>query len=496
MATAGCTNSRFVCCLDLGTSAIKGALIDADGVVHRSHRSEAPPHDIWHGFLSFDPQRYVDAVLTVLRALGEWAATENVTVAALGLTNQRATLTPLGTNHTPCGPALSWQDTSAAPMVPMLGHKVTPSRFAEITGLPPFTALSVFRLMRLRNVCGNAFGDTAVFAELQGCVLSRLGGGPPLVDPSNAATFGLMDVRQLAWSHELLAAVGMEQERLPPVHPATSKAGELRADVARAVNLPEKLPLILGGGDRQCATLGSGATDAGHATLDCGTAGTVSCVLSEPATDLRGRLFCLPHVIPQRWVLEGFLNCCGGALTWAASILGARTEEELAEMASAAPAGANGLTFIPHLTGAGAPDFRPDATGIFAGIGLAHTRKDMARAVLEGVAFELKRILDEVARHVPLTKIYFSGNALGSPFGQQLLSNTLDRPVTLLADVDAGLRGMAAVVWAGLGRYESAEAAIQAFRKPTTTVASPGEERAPLARAYETYRDRVRRYMP
>ncbi len=480
--------SDQVCAVDMGTTAVKAALLDAAGRVQSEARSPAPPLAPWQGFLAFDAETYLRTVFDVVRRVLSPATVPPARVAALAISSQRATLVPVGRNGRAAGPALSWQDASGDQAMRAFAAGVGNDAFQTITGLPPSYLWSLAKVLRLRRACPALAAPHVRYALLHDYTLLRFGSEGLLTDPSNASVTGLMDCRARAWSGALLAAAGLTSAQWPEIRPAATLAGVCSAEAAAACGLPSGTPLVVGGGDQQCATLGAGVLDAGEAALCLGTAAVISCPLREPVVRHGGGFFCTAHVVPDRWVLEGLHASFGGAIQWAMRALGCATAAEFDALVAASPAGAGGVAFLPFLAGAASPEFDAARRACFANLSLTHTRADLARAVVEGIACDLRRILDAAARWVPLRRLLVSGGGLPGPAAHAVFAALAGHPLHLAEVPQTTQLGTAMLAWTGVGRYPSLAAAAArmaaAFAPPAPP---PPGDHAHVLRAYSRW---------
>ncbi len=441
-----------VCAIDLGTTAVKAAILDeACRVVARVSRP-APPLSDWEGFRSFDPAAYADTVLSALAELMQVSDVRRIDVAGLVVTSQRATVVGLDSGRTPVTPALSWQDASAAGHIAALAGEVGVARFRRLTGIGPIFILPLAKILRLREAVPAAAQRVETFALLPDYLLHCLG-GEMVTDASNASATGVFDIERLDWCDDLMVAAGVSRRQFPAVAASGTRVGSLCAPAAERTGLAEGTPLYLGGGDQQCATLGAGAAAAGDASLCLGSAGVIEIPTGQPPATMGAAeaYYCQAHVVPGFRVIEAFHNAFGSSLDWAASMLQCDVPA-LHELAALSSPGARGITFYPYQAGIGSPDFDAAVSGTLTGLRLHHTREDIARAVLEGCCLETRRILESLASVQPVERLIASGNVMRGRLMPGLLATILERPVAVNVNPDASLVGAAALAWLGAGR--------------------------------------------
>jgi len=321
--------------------------------------------------------------------------------------------------------------------------------------------------------------------------------GTLATDLSSASGTGLLDLSTGEWSPPSLDLAGLDPAQLPPVLATTDTLG-LSAAVARQVGLPVATPVVLGAGDGPLATLGTGALGAGVAALSIGTSGAIRAVVPRPFVDERGSLFCYA-LTRDRWVIGGAISNGGSVQRWAGEVFGADLadgsarpdDEAVLALAASIPPGSDGLVALPFLMAERAPLWDPALRGAFLGVRDRHTRGHFIRACIEGVAVQLWAILTQLEEAVPVRSIRATGGVFRSPLWRTIVTDALDRPVTVTDGAEGSALGAAALGLLGIGRADSLEDALRLLRpdgegdqQPTT----PDPERVEV---YSRLRTRI-----
>lgn len=476
---------EVVCCIDVGTSAIKVGLLDPDGGTVAFVECPATVSTAAEGAVECDaPAYYTTCAVAIKRALAQSGLPASA-VAALAITNQRATVVPVGADGDACGPAISWQDTRGGDAVRRFSARVDDRTFAAITGLPPSALWSLAKILWLHDTSPTT--PIARFVLLHDYLLHRCGADAWVTDPSNASLTGLLDLRTLSWSDTILAAAGITAAQLPQLQPAASVAGHLSIAAARETGLLDGTPLIVGGGDQQCAALGIGAVDPGVAGVCLGTAAVISYPIDRPAFDEAGRFFCTAHAAPGRWVMEGIHNAFGSSSHWGSRMLGTSSAAEFDALAAGSTPGAGGMIYLPFLAGIGSPDFDADARGALLGLDLSHQPADVARAILEGMALEIRRISEPITAHVDVRQFIIAGAGATRSLRVQILADVLGRPLLLNPVPQATLLGAAILAWTGIGRYPDVATGTRACTSTATQLVESIMDDVARASAYHRY---------
>jgi xylulokinase len=243
--------------------------------------------------------------------------------------------------------------------------------------------------------------------------------GEAATDPMDAAGSMLWDIGRQEWHPELAKFVGLSSDRLPPVRPTTSLAGRLTHDAALQLGLRSGTPVAMGGGD-DIEAFGAGALSPGDVFEHLGTTGSIYIATERPYFDQEGRVETYPDVTAGRWLVGGSTNAAGMAQKWALDVLGLSEDWDAADRLferMATVGKPSTITFLPYLAGERAPLWNIDRTGALLGLRTEHGAEDVLQAVVEGVLFSLRAILDvlsDLCGSISLGPVLTAG-----PFGMQ-----------------------------------------------------------------------------
>lgn len=440
--------------IDLGTSGVKVAAVDADGrLVAKATASYSldTPHPGW---AEQDPERLWDATVEAIRRLaGDVHASQ---VQAIGLSGQMHTLVLLDESGRPTRPAISWADTRTEAQVRRFQERVPRETLVDVLGNPPATGFTAPSLMWVKEHDAPAYRAATKVCLAKDYVRLRLTGAWA-TDPSDASATLLFDTFRRAWSDEVLDALELDGALLPPVRESGAVAGELLPEAAASLGLPRGTPVMTGAGDQAAAATGCGLVDPGPMLVTLGSGGQVFTPLASPKadTELRVHLFC--HAAPDRWHLQGAVQNVGVALDWVRRTLD-WTWEQLYGRAAEVPAGAEGVTFLPYLTGERTPYMDPRARAAWSGLELSHGPAHMARAAIEGAAYS---VADAVVACIEAggepNEIALTGGGAEHTLPRQILADVLDRPLRRAQVQDASAMGAAVLAGAPTPSFRSAE---------------------------------------
>jgi xylulokinase len=441
--------------LDLGTTNAKAAAYTLDGDMVAQASVGYPTLYPQPGRAEQRPADWIAALRRVLRELMISLGERRRELAGIGLSAHGPGLVLVDADRKLLtDPCATWQDERFIPRGQCLLDAVGP----EWLGLGMPRSGFPARLLWMVEEQPEAAARAAYALGIKDYLVGWLTGSFA-TEPSSGP--GRAD-----WWPPVFDAAGWPLERLAPVLPSTATAGGLRDDLAQELGLPPGLPVIMGLNDGASATLASAMTQPGDAMVTVATNGVVRLVLGEPITPLDRlgyALFCWPYV-DDLWMAGGFAKCGASALDWFARLLADPQPDfdRLFTEAAESPPGSRGVTFVPYLIGRGSPDADPTAQGSFLGLTLAHQRADLARAVLEGVAFALRDILEHfgyMGKTVRCVRI--SGGGARSPVWRQIVADVLGYPLRYYAG-DSTL-GAAIVASVGLGLHSDFLSAVGAM---------------------------------
>jgi xylulokinase len=475
--------------VDLGTQSLKAVVCDAGLAVRGEHAvgyaTQYPEPDR----AEQDPRTWEAALGPAIAGALARAGAAPDAIAAIAIAGQLDGCVAVDGQGRPLHPALIWQDrravTEAARADARLVFALT-GQVADASHMAP-------KLVWLRRACP----AVARFHQPVSYLVERLT-GVAAIDPALASTTMLLELATSRWAPALLDAFEVAPGELPGIAPACAVAGGLTAEGARLTGLPAGTRVAVGTGDDFAAPLGAGLVGPGPIVCAIGTAEVVGALATAPVLDPADEPMVETHGYPTgAFFVENPGWMSGGAVRWAARMLGLSSDVELDALAAAAPCGAAGVTFVPALAGAMTPVWRPHARGTLHGLAAGHDRSHLARAVLEGLAFAARDVADRLgALGLAGREVLLLGGGARSPVWAQIRADVLGLPHRVAARTDATPVGaaMIAAVAAGIAPDLATLAALAP--PPSATFTPDPAAVGPAAAAYGRYQRLVEQLAP
>jgi xylulokinase len=443
---------------DVGTSGTKSVLLDDEGhvrsVAMAPHRLEYPQP----GWAEQDPEGWLRAAGVTTRALLADAACSADEVGCVAFAGQMLTLVPMDAAGRATRPAIAWMDDRAEAEARHLVRRMGGATVLKLlAGAVPTGKDLVAKIAWLRAREPETFARTRAYGDATSWLVARTTGRVG-IDPTAVAATGLLDLKTRELARTLARLAGFPLEWMPPITPSTSIAGALRADAAEALGLRAGTQIATGLADIPAMALGTGATRVGDAHVYLGTSSWITRATKGPAPVPGAGVAAIPSGDRAGCLAVGESESAGSSRAWASRLLGTASEEELDALAATAAPGARGLLFLPWLCGERAPF--PDARlrGGFANLSLEHDRADLARAVLEGVALNLRCVLDAIDPRREIATMPVGGGGAQSDLWLQILADVTGRRLVRVARPRfAGARGAALVAAVAAGTVGSVE---------------------------------------
>lgn len=451
---------EYILGIDLGTSGVKAALFDLNGVPVASESEDYPllrPRDNW---AEQEPDVWWNATVRAVSRLTSCGRD----IAAVGLSGQMHGLVMLDGNGTVIRPAILWCDGRTGAQCSELTRRIGRERLIDLSGNPALAGFTAGKLMWVADNEPESLSRCRKVLLPKDYIRYKLT-GEISTDAGDASGTNLLDIRTRRWNDELTEAAGVDAALLPPVMESCELAGRITPEAAAVTGLRAGIPVACGSGDNACAAVGSGVVSEGSAFTTLGTSGVVYAHSDSPYTDPLGRVHTFCSAVPGGWAIMSCTLAAGQSLKWfkvnfcdaetaQAREKGVNVYSILDAIASGVNPGAGGLLFLPYISGERSPVLDERCRGVFFGLSAVHTKADMLRAVMEGVAFSQRHCL-EILRSLgtAASEMFVCGGG-ASRLWRQMLTDNFGVTTTLTesgAALGAALTGaVAAGIYSGL----------------------------------------------
>ena len=429
---------KYVLGIDLGTSGTKTVLFDQYGTAVCSALVEYPLYQPHNGWAEQKPEDWYHAAVDTIRSVLTKSGVDKKDVVSMGISGQMHGLVMLDEAGNVLRPSIIWCDQRTAAECDQIHEIVGRDQLIAITANPALT------------------GDFAT-------------------EVSDASGMQMLDVPNRCWSEKLLNMLNIDPSLLAKVYESCEVTGHISKAAAELTGLSEDTLVVGGAGDNAAAAVGTGVVEDGRAFTTIGTSGVVFAHTDKLAIDPKGRVHTFCCAVPGAWHVMGVTQAAGLSLKWfrdnfcmaekeAAALMGEDPYNLMNKQAAQSPIGANKLLYAPYLMGERTPHLDADCRGMFFGLSAMHTRRDLLRAVMEGVTYSLKDCLNVLAEMgvAPETMLACGGGGK-SPLWRQMLADVFQMPVATTVNTEGPALGVAILAGVGAGLYASVPEACRAM---------------------------------
>lgn len=427
---------KYIIGMDVGTTATKGVLYDENGKVVFSASKGYPLIQTKIGQAEEDPKVIFDAVQEVIFALTQKTDGE---IAAISWSSQMHSLIGLDKDNNLLTNSITWADNCAKNVVQDAKKSGLARKIYQKTGMPMHPMAPIYKMLWLKDNEPELFNQVKKWIGIKEYLIFRLT-GKLIIDTTMAAGTGMLNLKTLTWDQELLDTLNVKQEQLPEIAQPTEIVAPIKEEYVQKLGIDSDTKIVLGASDGYLSTIGVNAIDSDHFALNVGTSGAVRTIVDQPKIDQNASYFCYP-VDKKHYLLGGPVNNGGIVFNWARQTLfdAGEMPQDYLDVAQSAPAGSRNLIFLPYLGGERAPIWDANARGSFVGLTRMHQKTEMARAVIEGIIFNL---YDAAFSLIKNTKkpvaINATGGFLKSDFVRQLCADIFNMPIVTMKEQQSG----------------------------------------------------------
>ncbi len=489
---------EYILGIDLGTSGTKTVLFDTTGAVIASHTAEYPLYQPKNGWAEQEPEDWWRAVQTTVQAVLGRSGVSAAQIRGVGLSGQMHGLVMLDGNGNVLRRAILWCDGRTQKQCDEITETLGRENLIAVTANPALPGFTAEKILWVRE------NEPALYEKCRHILLPKdfiryKLTGEFATEVSDASGMNLLDVPNRRWSGEILSALEIDPALLGRMHESADVTGTVTKAAAQTTGLAIGTPVAGGAGDNAAAAIGTGVVKTGRAFTTIGTSGVIFAHADSVTIDPKGRVHSFCSAVPGAWTVMSCTLAAGLSLQWfrnqfcgaereTAASLCADPYELMTAAAEKSPVGANRLLYLPYLMGERSPLLDADARGVFFGLSAMHTKRDLTRAVLEGVTYSQRQCLDVFREMgVSIQQMMACGGGAASPFWRQMLADVYGCPVQTVASKEgpalgaAILGGVSAGIWKSVGEGCEAVVRLNPPQKPNSAATAAYE---PFYRLY------------
>ncbi len=489
---------NYVIGVDIGTSGTKTVLFDEKGSVIASKTIEYPMYQPKNGYAEQEPSDWANAAIQTIKAVVAKSGVKKEDVKGIGLSGQMHGLVMLDKDNEVIRRSIIWCDQRTANEVDEMNRKLGREKLIEITANPALTGWTAAKILWVKN------NEPENYERCRHILLPKdyirfVLTHEYATEVSDASGMQLLNVPKRDWSDEIIDGLGLDRSMLGRVYESCEVTGGLTSEIADAVGLCEGTPVVGGAGDNAAAAVGTGVVEDGKAFTTIGTSGVVFAHTSKISIDKLGRVHTCCAAVPGAWHVMGVTQGAGLSLKWFRDNFCNAEKETSAQMgvdpyylmdkeAASVPIGSNRLLYLPYLMGERTPHLDPDARGVFFGLSAMHQKKDLLRAVMEGVSYSLRDCVEVFKQmDINVSDMMACGGGGSSPLWRQMLADLYACPVKTASSKEGPALGVALLAAVGTGLYSSVPEACR-------EVVKTDKIQEPIAENIKPYEDSYRLY--
>lgn len=465
--------------IDLGTTGCRSILLNEKleqlAYAYEEYGLITPKED----WVEQDANLWWDMTLRTAKEAISKAGISGQEIKSISISSQGITLVPVDNTITPLCNAINWLDQRAKEQAAQIEQDFGNQAIYTMTGKNISPSYSLSLLLWIKQNLPEIYQKTWKFLMPMDFLIAKFT-GRCVTDHSMASGTLMYDLKNFCWSRDVLDFYHIDEATLPEIVLSGEKAGVVLPEVAKELGLSADCMVAVGAQDQKCAAYGVGLCD-GVMTVSLGTAGAVTKLWTTAHTETNTGIGWCGYVLPNTFVTEGVINTAGTCLRWVRNLMFAgENYKTIDQEALAAKERSSSLLFYPYLSGASSPHFYPESTGCFYGMNLATERGDFALAVMEGIAYQLRILLETMEAYKNVHTLILFGGGASSSLWCQLIADITGMRIVIPKTHEA----------AGAGATMLAAKAIGEMLSPleTAIVYAPSEETKAYEEKYKKYR--------
>lgn len=480
----------YVLGLDLGTSALKGLLVNKVGEVLKTITVDYPLITPERGYSEQDPNQWVSASKEVMKQLVQTFPGAVSEIEGISFSGQMHSLVLIDDEGNSLRNAILWNDVRTTKQCEVITEKLG----SDLINITKNKALEGFTLPKILWVQEH---EPEIWAQATTMLLPKdylryKLTGKLNMDYSDAAGTLLLDVSKNEWSKQIQDLFGIEASFCPPLVNSTDRVGYLDKKIAEEIGFENEIPVFAGGADNACGAIGAGIVNLEQAMASIGTSGVFLTYEEDGGKDYDGKLHFFNHVVPGNYYSMGVTLAAGSSLSWFKNNFAPNEsfEDMLKDIGSISP-GSEGLLFTPYLSGERTPYTDSNIRGSFIGMDISHTRDHFARAVLEGVTFSLRDSQEIMRKNFTkeFKKIISVGGGAKNKDWLQMQADIFNTPITVLSTEQGPGMGAAMIAAVGTGWFSDFQKCTDIFVNHQLEVQPISVNVAKYEEVYQVYRE-------
>jgi xylulokinase len=486
----------FILGIDLGTSSVKAILVSEGGEIVGNSSQRYPIYSPHPGWAEQNPEKWWESTIKAVGKAVHQSHIKPSQIKAVGLSGQTHGTVLVGKSLLPLRKAIIWMDQRSIDQTRWLQQRIG-KKLSRITGLPIATGFMAPSLLWIRE------NEPRIWKKIHQFLLPkdyiRLKLTKNLAsDVTDAGGTLLLDTRKRKWSSEILQKLEIPASFAPPLFESCQISGKVTKKAAQEISLKKGTPVTGGGADQIMGAIGNGIIEPGKAACSIGTGGLVVTSMDHPQVAPDKGLHTIPHALPEKWILMGAILSGGSSLNWfhrqvilgrGKTLKSKNSYQSLFREISPTPAASKGLIFLPYLKGERTPWLDPQARGAFVGLSLQHGRRDLTRAIMEGVVFALKESLEMFkGLGIEITSVTAWGGGTKNKIWRQIQADIFNLPILISPTQEGSAYGAAITAAVGIEIYATIKEACSEWIRIKEKILPIPKNVAVYNKAYLTYR--------
>ena len=461
---------QYLLGIDIGTSACKTALFNKEGTLLLSKSEKYPTYYPETGWAEQNPHDWWNAVRKTLLLTLEQTGISPGEIAGIGVDSQSWAAVFLNAQGEVLTKAPIWLDTRAQAVCTRLNQQLGPDNIFSVAGNPLQPTYTTAKVLWLKEAFPDIFAKAKTVLQASSFIIYKLT-GQITQDLSHSYGWHCFHMKTGQWDYDIAKELGIPTHLLPPLFPCHQIVGHISEQAAAQTGLLAGTPVVAGGVDAACATLGAGVIHNGECQEQGGQAGGISICINHYKAD--PRLILSHHVVPGHWLLQGGTTGGGGVMRWleqelageeriAAQKTGKSPLTQLNELADQIPPGSDGLVFLPYMSGERTPIWDPNAKGVYYGLDFSKTKGHLIRSAMEGIAYSLRHNID-IAEEIgcQISNLRATGGSANSLLWTQIKADITGKNFLVPYSDTATVRGTAILAGVGTGLYKNFDEAVK-----------------------------------